>query len=185
MANSPASATNSPWTLISPHENDTLALRSIRAPAWVDSPHIRSTNDILKSSMLTLVACIYTALHLNVPSKTSWYHILLLKVKWVLTALLAPEIVLYIAINQLQQAWRLRRDLRKLQAESETVDKNFDFNLKCAFFIVMGAVHIDIDKILSIPDLDLQRAARFKSMSVPHSIYISPQGVIRLSKRGH
>ena len=79
--------------------------------------------DILQSCLLTLVACIYTALHLNVPEKTAWYQILWSKTQWVALTLFAPEIVLYMAADQLQRAWALRRKLRDLQNRSDTVDK--------------------------------------------------------------
>ncbi|KAF5667926.1 hypothetical protein FDENT_11984 [Fusarium denticulatum] len=85
------------------------------APAWIDSPNIRGTLDILQSCILTLIACIYTALHLDVPVKTAWHYIFLYKLKWVAITLFAPEIALYIAADQLQQAWNLRSKLRSLQ----------------------------------------------------------------------
>lgn len=77
------------------HQNDTSALRAIVVPNWVNSPNVRGTMDILQSCLLTLVACIYTALHLNVPEKTAWYQILWSKTQWVALTLFAPEIVLY------------------------------------------------------------------------------------------
>lgn len=71
-----------------------------------------------------IIACIYTAIHLNVPDKTDWFGLLLRKVCWVLLALFAPELVLYTAASQFTTALNLRKELRKLQAESKTVYKS-------------------------------------------------------------
>lgn len=141
--------------------------------------------DILQSCLLTLVACIYTALHLNVPEKTAWYQILWSKTQWVALTLFAPEIVLYMAADQLQRAWALRRKLRDLQSRSDTVDKSFNFDLKYAFFVVMLGVHIDVEEILSLPDLDPSAYTRFANMPSPRTASISPRGLIRLAEKGH
>ncbi|KAJ3456263.1 hypothetical protein MRS44_016286 [Fusarium solani] len=148
-------------------------------------PNVRGTMDILQSCLLTLVACIYTALHLNVPEKTAWYQILWSKTQWVALTLFAPEIVLYMAADQLQRAWALRRKLRNLQSRSDTVDKSFNFDLKYAFFVVMLGVHIDVEEILSLPDLDPSAYTRFANMPSPRTASISPRGLIRLAEKGH
>ncbi|KAM5383477.1 hypothetical protein ACJZ2D_002170 [Fusarium nematophilum] len=61
---------NAPWIVQILHENNTDELQHLIAPILDDTPNIRSTLDILQSCVLTLVACIYTALHLDVPKKT-------------------------------------------------------------------------------------------------------------------
>lgn len=99
---------DAPWT-ITHSPTDTIA------PAWIDSPNIRGTLDILQSCILALIACIYTALHLDVPVKTAWHYIFLYKLKWVAITLFAPEIALYMAADRLRQAWNLRSKLRSLQ----------------------------------------------------------------------
>ncbi|RSL47302.1 hypothetical protein CEP54_013473 [Fusarium duplospermum] len=179
------STRSSPWTVLFPHQNDTSALRAIVVPSWVNSPNVRGTMDILQSCLLTLVACIYTALHLNVPEKTAWYQILWPKTQWVALTLFAPEIVLYMAADQLQRAWTLRRKLRDLQSRSDTVDKYFNFDLKYAFFVVMRGVHIDVEEILSLPDLNPNAYHHFANMPSPQTVYINPSGLIHLAKQGH
>lgn len=104
-----------PWTIVKNHEHNQ---NNIAAPAWVDSPDVRGTFDILQSCILTLVACIYTALHLDVPIKTAWHEVFLYKLKWTAITLFAPEISLYMAADQLQQAWSLTAKLRALQTSS-------------------------------------------------------------------
>jgi hypothetical protein len=62
--------------------------------------------------------------HLNVPARTDFVSVLLTKAKWVLMALFAPEIVLYMAADQLIQALRLKKMLNELQEKSDKADKN-------------------------------------------------------------
>jgi hypothetical protein len=109
------SAILQPWTIVKNHEHNEP---NLTAPAWVNSPDIRGTFDILQSCILTLVACIYTALHLDVPIKTAWHEVFLYKLKWTAITLFAPEISLYMAADQLQQAWSLKAKLRALQTSS-------------------------------------------------------------------
>lgn len=112
------------WATIDANKANTTALKTIYAPAWVSAPEFRGTMSIIQSCVLTLVACIYTALHLNVPFRTDFTSILVLKIKWVAIALFAPEIVLYMAASQFFQARRLKVALQSLQSKSENVDKN-------------------------------------------------------------
>ena len=96
------------------------ALQHDIAPAWVSSPQVRGTSDILWSCVVTLTACFYTAIHLNVPHfhETTW-HFLWRKVKWVALALFAPELVLYTACVQFAEARTLIRKLNGIHPGNE------------------------------------------------------------------
>jgi hypothetical protein len=118
-AATPHNATKIPWLISLPYGNDTSTLRSTIAHAWVNSPNIRGTMDIIQSCVLTLVACIYTALHLNVPAYSAWYSVSWIKFTWVILALFAPEIVVFTAAEQLRKAWQLKKELGVLQQGSE------------------------------------------------------------------
>ncbi|KAG8350389.1 hypothetical protein FVEN_g11441 [Fusarium venenatum] len=109
--------TQQPWRIVHYDSNTT-------APACVDSPNIRGTFDILQSCILTLIACIYTALHLDVPVKTAWHELLRYKLKWTAITLFAPEISLYMAADQPQQAWSLKSKLRTLQTRCSSDKKH-------------------------------------------------------------
>jgi hypothetical protein len=104
------STTNDPWTVLV-HYNNTEDLAKLIAPSWVGTANIRSTMGILQSCVVALFACIYTALHLDVPTKTAWHTVLLSKLGWVMVTLFAPEISVYMAIDQLYQARYLKSDL--------------------------------------------------------------------------
>lgn len=76
----------------------------------------RDTISLIMSCILTLGLCVYSAIHLNVPPKEeSYIEALWRQTKWCLTALLAPELVLYVAWNQRASAKKLCEDLEKLK----------------------------------------------------------------------
>ncbi|KAF5004994.1 hypothetical protein FDECE_8519 [Fusarium decemcellulare] len=177
-----SAANNVPWAISSPH-NNTADLQNLIAPPWTDTPNVRGTLDILQSCILTLVACIYTALHLDVPTKTSAGKVLLYKLKWVTITLLAPEIAIYMAADQLQQAWSLKSKLRAMQTARPGDDDYFHIDLRYAFFTVMGGVRVNIEDILSFPDLHYEALKHFKSR--PYAVRLNPKTVILLANRGH
>ena len=112
--------------ILDPIRDNKTALGLIRAPPWVLPSEIRGTSSILWSCLVTLVACIYTALHLNVPNKQGKWAQLFAKVNWVLSALLAPEVLIYIALNQFLEAQRLRRELRLIAAKAAGISDSSD-----------------------------------------------------------
>ncbi|KAM0427918.1 hypothetical protein ACHAPT_007378 [Fusarium lateritium] len=168
--------------------------------SWVDSPNVRGTLNILQSCVLTLVACIYTALHLDVPLKTAWHEVFLYKLKWVLITLFAPEISVYMAADQLQQAWSLKNRLQALVPEGPRTGEGEmeiplvgnggnvkstipEISLKYAFFIVMGGLRVNVDDIISLPDLDSKAKRHFTTR--PYTIRVGPKTIIQLAEQGH
>jgi hypothetical protein len=105
--------------LIDANKNNVSALHTIAAASLVNSPNVRGTIDIVWSCLITLVACVYTALHLNIPQGQGTWAMLETKARWVLLALLAPEIVLYTATNQFFEARELQHNLREILAEKK------------------------------------------------------------------
>lgn len=84
---------------------------------WALKPGLRGTFDIFWSCLLTLMSCVYTAIHLNVPpaGEGKWQS-LGRKLKWVVVALCAPEVILCCALNQFLEARKLVNELNKLRA---------------------------------------------------------------------
>ena len=68
---------------------------------WAAAPVTRGTFGLLVSCVLTLVLCLWTSLHLNVPkqNETSMARAGR-KLMWTLLALFAPELVVYAAWTQ-------------------------------------------------------------------------------------
>lgn len=152
--------------LITANQNNITALNNLFASTWVSSPSVRGTTSILWSCISTLAACVYTALHLNVPSNTGTWPVLRLKISWVLIALLAPEIVVYMAISQLSAAWELRKGLRELFGD-------LDADLAYCFFVVMGGVEVKNPQPKS--------AARQNQLYLP----VSPDTMLWVAQEGY
>ena len=103
--------------IIAANNNNRTALHEIRAPTWVSAPDVRGTLSIVWSCVVTIVACVYTALHLNIPKKNGVWTVLLHKIKWVAIALVAPELLLYIASSQFFEACSLQKRMKGLIRE--------------------------------------------------------------------
>lgn len=101
------------FSRIEAHGENSTALQTIPASPWVSSTSYRGTTDILTSCIFTLLSCVYTAVHLNVPPEGTkgWMAKLQVKLLWVTIALLAPEVVLYMACSQFLEALWLKKQL--------------------------------------------------------------------------
>ncbi|KFY27785.1 hypothetical protein V493_03307 [Pseudogymnoascus sp. VKM F-4281 (FW-2241)] len=112
---------------------------------FVASPPTRGTLDILWSSLFTIFACTWTILHLNVPqqrdgqdpgtlgdlkwaTKAIWY-----KGKWMLVAVIAPEVILFYALERLVSARKQHPRIKKL-ADADQVP----WTLTHTTFTIMG-----------------------------------------------
>lgn len=81
---------------------------------WYEPPNERGTWDIIVSCVLTLTICVWSALHLNVPTEESKlaernYR----RVRWIVLGLFAPELVVSTAFGQFLTARWLRGEIRK------------------------------------------------------------------------
>lgn len=61
---------------------------------WKPGCNTRGTFDIISTCVITMLLCVWTAVHLNVPSPGSVWKPRLKKVLWLFLALVAPELVL-------------------------------------------------------------------------------------------
>lgn len=93
---------------------------------FVASPPTRGTLDILWSSLFTIFACTWTVLHLNVPEQRDgrdpgmlgnlkWkMKAVLGKAKWMLTTVMAPELLLFYALSRLINSREQHRRIKAL-----------------------------------------------------------------------
>ena len=94
------------------------ALKTQIAHGVAAGPAYRGTFDIAWSCLLTILACIYNAIHLNVPRRnTGKWMLLLRKVKWATIALFAPEIVLYTATTQILEAYKVKNEVNAMRGQ--------------------------------------------------------------------
>lgn len=78
----------------------------------------RGTWDILSSCVLTLILCVWTSLHLNVPKQNNtFWDRFKTKALWVIIGVLAPELVVYNAWIQYSSAKYLLQEIQRLGAD--------------------------------------------------------------------
>ncbi|KAL2069398.1 hypothetical protein VTL71DRAFT_14077 [Oculimacula yallundae] len=155
------------------------ALHNTIAPAWVDEPSSRGTWGLLYSCSFTLLLCVYTAIHLNVPGfYDTPRKIWLRKAKWVAIAIFGPEIVVYVAFEQWFYARKFLKDLKAIADKStdEKVKKWYTqdpkgspLDMVYAHYVLMGGFAIDVEEIHNTFKL----------------ITCTTDGVLFLAKYGH
>lgn len=89
--------------------------------AWVGTPNVRGTSDIIYACFSTLILCAWTAYHPNVlPKKEMIYPwvkpilYFIMKALWMFFAIFMPELVLWQAWNQYCAARTLRDEVNKI-----------------------------------------------------------------------
>ena len=86
---------------------------------WVsDSSNSRGTFSVISSCILTLSLCVYTAIHLNVESRSqrrSTYRTWLHTTQWVVLGILAPELLCFIAWRQWISARSVSQTVEQLK----------------------------------------------------------------------
>ena len=86
-------------------------------------PDRRGTFSILRSCVLTLALCVYTALHLNIPPQSSGaWSVYLSKAQWVVIGMFAPELVVFTAWCQRVEATRLSKDLHAIFTKKASLE---------------------------------------------------------------
>src|ERR1700761_2370286 len=102
--------------------------------------NIRSTYDVLWSCLVTIFACVYTALHMNIPARhDSKWRRFRRRVKWVFINFLAPEIATSLALTEYLACRRHTSLFRK-----ETNCNSEDWSLTHSFYSTMGGVRITL-----------------------------------------
>ncbi|KAK0712523.1 hypothetical protein B0T26DRAFT_649520, partial [Lasiosphaeria miniovina] len=89
-------------------------------PRWVPEPNSRGTWSLIQSCLLTLGLCVFSAIHPNVFHRgsrlwTRW----LVRFKWLVAALIAPEFIVFNAWSQRRHAARITRQLRRRASQPE------------------------------------------------------------------
>ena len=81
---------------------------------WEGEPKRRGTFGIISFCFSTLIICIWSTLHFNIPIRRyTATRRFFLQVSWMFIALLAPELLLYLAINETSTARSLLKKVLK------------------------------------------------------------------------
>ena len=93
------------WTGIASANNKTII------HGWVPEPDGRGTWSIVWSCLVTIFICTWSVLHLDVPKRHGWWYLFFRKFGWMLLTALAPEWILFSAVEDCLQARSLLRRL--------------------------------------------------------------------------
>ncbi|TDZ32394.1 hypothetical protein C8035_v012424 [Colletotrichum spinosum] len=120
---------------------DDINKSDIHAPVhgWVDAGRDRGSIDILWSSLLTIILCVWVSTHPNALSpKDKWYHGVFDKVNLAMIGLLGPDFLFGLAVGQLSSARRSVKQFRK----DRHLCGGHEWTYTEAFFLDMGGVFI-------------------------------------------
>lgn len=99
---------------------------------YVSDPAGRGTWSLIFSCLLTLVLCVWSALHLNVPPPSqSRLQSLWLNIRWITTGIYAPELVVFTAWRQWSSARILSRVVSR-QIEDQKTTNYYNNNRRAA-----------------------------------------------------
>ena len=81
---------------------------------WVPEPKQRGTFGIISFCFSTLIICIWSTLHFDIPTtRCTTTRRIIVQVSWIFIALLAPELPLFLAINDRINAGILLEKFRR------------------------------------------------------------------------
>jgi hypothetical protein len=87
---------------------------------WHSEPSTdRGTFSLLRSCILTIWICSWSAIHLNVPADSeSYWTILVRKIRWMAVTIMAPELITAYSCHDLTEAWALVKKLNEISKSS-------------------------------------------------------------------
>ena len=154
---------------------------------FVGDPNGRGTASLVISCLLTLLLCVWSALHLNIPrreeSLLSHYWV---NVRWIVTGVYAPELVVFVAWRQWSSAKILGGLVSQLDENDITTQAQrlaSKWTLTHGFFASTGGFAFEIpyeadDKQGYCPFLP-------KYISSPTRVTITARGMALLVRCGH
>lgn len=155
------------------------------APRWVADADSRGTWTLLYSCVFTLVLCVWTAVHLNIPGPDETQRSQFLrKAKYMVLAIFAPEITVYMAWQQWSRAHQFCRKLDDTIGSSKNAPQTkskppsrqwpqipglqIRVGLTYGFYVAMGGFAVDVSDMHD----------RFSQLT------LTPTGVLKLAKLG-
>ncbi|KAG2111470.1 hypothetical protein DEU56DRAFT_749575 [Suillus clintonianus] len=129
-----------------PITNATTTSEYFEAPSFTN----RTLWNIISGSVLTLFACIYSAIHPNIPSpKDSPFCILRRRLGIMIVALIAPELVVIWAMRQWISARHVTKDFKESGyfnvPRSQEQSENYAWTQTHSFFVLMGGFMLYVD----------------------------------------
>ena len=175
-------------TAADPTSNTTTA--SSEPVGYVQDPNGRGTPSLLISCVLTLILCVWSALHLNVPSRNhsavgdAW-----LNTRWIITGIYAPELVVFAAWRQ----WCSAKLLQKLvtgtldntspkpsdNSDTSASSKPYEWTMTHSFFACTGGFAFELEGLDAVDSTDKDQEKR-----QPQRMTLTARGAALLAQCG-
>lgn len=120
---------------------------------YVSDPNGRGTPTQVVSCLLTLILCVWSALHLNVPPRDQTrLQLVWLNIRWIIAGIYAPELVVFTAWRQWSSA-RLPNQLvldtlqeqRKLPSGCGGGKTHCEWSMTHSFFACSGGFAMELE----------------------------------------
>jgi len=107
---------------------------------WKSSPQTRGTSDILRSCFGTIILALWSSVILNVQvgGLARWIH----KLRWAVINLMAPELVLGIALDEHRTGSSLLKALQDKTEIKECHEIFEEWNRTIGFYAVTGGFYV-------------------------------------------
>ena len=174
-----------------PTPDDTNSSSSSDSPkfvGYVGDPNGRGTASLVISCLLTLILCVWSALHLNIPfeNQTTLGHFLL-NLRWIVAGVYAPELVVFTAWRQWSSARILgslvkdsqeRQQAPNLSAKHYTSSR-YEWTMTHSFFACTGGF------VFEIQDEGRQASQPFLPATCPRRLTLTARGMALLARCGY
>ncbi|KAK0647089.1 hypothetical protein B0T16DRAFT_328254 [Cercophora newfieldiana] len=154
---------------------------------YVQDPNGRGTPSLLISCILTLILCVWSALHLKVPVRNhTTASDVWLNTRWIITGIYAPELVVFAAWRQWCSAKLLQmmitetlKDSNSVKSGSHSPTRRDEWSMTHSFFACTGGFAFELD------GLDTVDAGRDDEGQPPQRLTLTARGVALLAQCGH
>ncbi|KAF3939537.1 hypothetical protein ABW19_dt0209686 [Dactylella cylindrospora] len=159
-------------------QNETLA--GTLLVGYAEEPNVRGTASLVLSCVLTLILCVWSALHLNVPPPNdSNLNYCWTCARWIFAGIYAPELVVFTAWRQWSSARVLHKIVKNGQQSKRNTFKN-PWTLTHSFFASTGGFAIEISS-----PTEKSVFGSYLPDTAPNKLTLTAHGVGLLASLGH
>ncbi|KAK0648035.1 hypothetical protein B0T16DRAFT_327440, partial [Cercophora newfieldiana] len=122
---------------------------------WRSEPATRGTFTLLSTSVITLLLCVWSSIHLNLPgSNTDPFASFLRRLKWISIGLFIPEVLVVTALDQYARAREITREANATfrwdddehDQEQQLHRRQHPWTKTHSFWAMMGGIAADVSQ---------------------------------------
>lgn len=166
--------------------------------SYISDPDGRGTLSLVLSCLLTLILCVWSAVHPNVPAQErrgSLKATILFTTKWILAGIYAPELVVFVAWRQWCSARMLQRHIDQLPDALSKTDANRGtakvgshkpkWTMVHSFFACAGGFAVELDSLRdAVPPSQSDYGGNVDETARPTRLTLTARGVLFLAENG-